>query len=65
MEGGHRMIDLQVAQEDLSLVIGRGGRTAMALRTALDAYTWKHHERARLHILEDDRTPRGGGASED
>ncbi len=59
-DGGHRMIDLRVAQPDLAVVIGRGGRTAMALRTALDAFTWKHHQRARLHIVEDDRPPRDG-----
>ena len=48
------IVEVSVDTDDLRLVIGRGGRTAMALRTVLDAYAYKNRIRARLEILEDE-----------
>lgn len=52
-EAGWAQVELHVAKDDLAIVIGRGGRTAQALRSVVDAYSWKHRERVRLHIAED------------
>lgn len=57
-DGGWTHLELHVAKDDLAIVIGRGGRTAQALRAAVDAFSWKHRERLRLHIVEDG-PPRG------
>ena len=44
-------LDLEVAAEDRGRVIGRGGRTADALRTLLDAAARSQDRRCRLEIL--------------
>ena len=46
------VFELTVAQDDLGLVIGRGGRTAKALRTVLDAAARREGRRAVLDILD-------------
>jgi len=45
-------IELQVAKEDLGKVIGRKGRTAIAMRTILNAAGTKMGKRYVLEILE-------------
>jgi predicted RNA-binding protein YlqC (UPF0109 family) len=46
------IFELQVAKEDVGKVIGRGGRTAMAIRTVLEAASGKYRRRVILEILE-------------
>jgi len=46
------VLELKVAEEDLGRVIGRGGRTAKALRTVLDAAARRQGRRAVLDILD-------------
>ena len=46
------VIELKVAKEDLGKVIGKGGRTARAMRTILNAASTKIRKRAVLEILE-------------
>jgi predicted RNA-binding protein YlqC (UPF0109 family) len=46
------VLELSVAPDDLGRVIGRGGRTAKALRTVLDAAARRHGKRAVLDILD-------------
>jgi uncharacterized protein len=46
------IFELQVAKEDVGKVIGRGGKTAMALRGILEAAAGKHKKRVILEILE-------------
>jgi len=46
------VLELQVAPDDLGRVIGRGGRTAKALRTVLDAAARRQGKRAVLDILD-------------
>jgi predicted RNA-binding protein YlqC (UPF0109 family) len=46
------VLELTVDEEDLGRVIGRGGRTAKALRTVLDAVARKDGRRAVLDILD-------------
>ena len=46
------IIELSVAQEDLGKVIGKQGRTAMAIRTILNAASTKMGKRCFLEILE-------------
>jgi uncharacterized protein len=46
------IFELSVAQEDLGRVIGRGGRTAKAFRTVLDAAARREGRRAVLDILD-------------
>jgi predicted RNA-binding protein YlqC (UPF0109 family) len=46
------VIELTVAEEDLGKVIGKGGRTAKAIRTLLSAAAAKSHRRVELEILE-------------
>lgn len=45
-------IELRVAKEDLGKVIGRKGRTAIAMRTILNAAGTKMGRRYVLEILE-------------
>ena len=58
-DGKHELIEVGVGSDDLPNVIGRGGKTAQALRAVLDAWTWKHRLRAHLRILEEDEEPKG------
>jgi len=46
------VIELRVAKEDLGKVIGKQGRTAMAIRTILGAASTKMKKRSVLEILE-------------
>jgi len=46
------VFELTVAEDDLGRVIGRGGRTAKALRTVLDAAARREGRRAVLDILD-------------
>ncbi len=46
------IVELRVAQEDMGKVIGKQGRTAMAIRTILNAASTKMGKRCLLEILE-------------
>ncbi len=46
------IFELTVDQDDLGRVIGRGGRTAKALRTVLDAAGRREGRRVVLDILD-------------
>lgn len=46
------VLELTVDTEDLGRVIGRGGRTAKALRTVLDSAARRAGRRAVLDILD-------------
>ena len=46
------VIELRVAKEDLGKIIGKQGRTAMAMRTILNAASTKIRKRSVLEILE-------------
>lgn len=46
------VIELRVAREDLGKVIGKQGRTARAMRTALNAASTKLRKRSVLEIIE-------------
>jgi predicted RNA-binding protein YlqC (UPF0109 family) len=46
------VLELSVAQDDLGRVIGRGGKTAKALRTVVDAAARREGKRAVLDILD-------------
>ena len=53
VEGEHTIIvELRVAQDDLGKVIGKQGRTALAMRTILGAAGMKIKKRFVLEILE-------------
>ncbi len=46
------IFELSVAKEDVGKVIGRGGKTAMAVRSILEAAAGKFKKRVILEILE-------------
>ena len=46
------VIELKVAKEDMGKIIGKQGRTAMAIRTILSAASAKMKKRSFLEILE-------------
>ena len=46
------VIELEVAETDVGKVIGRGGRTARALRALLSAAGHRAHKRYTLEIIE-------------
>ncbi len=46
------IFELKVAKEDMGKVIGKQGRTALAMRTLLSAVSTKLHKRAVLEIIE-------------
>lgn len=46
------VFELTVSEDDLGRVIGRGGRTAKALRTVLDIAARREGRRAVLDILD-------------
>lgn len=51
--GNHTLVlELTVAKEDLGKVIGKQGRTAMAMRTILSAVSSKSKKRTVLEIIE-------------
>ena len=49
---GRRVLELAVAPSDRGRVIGKGGRTASALRTVLDAVAARRDETVTLEILD-------------
>jgi predicted RNA-binding protein YlqC (UPF0109 family) len=51
-DDGTLVLELSVAQEDYGKVIGRGGRTAQALRTVVKAAAVKDNRRVLLDIVE-------------
>ena len=46
------VIELKVDKEDIGKIIGKQGRTAMAIRTILSAASMKLRKRCVLEILE-------------
>jgi uncharacterized protein len=46
------VLELTVAEDDLGRVIGRGGRTAKALRTVVDVAARRQGRRAVLDIVD-------------
>lgn len=46
------VLELSVAEDDLGRVIGRGGRTAKALRTVVDLAARRQGRRAVLDIVD-------------
>jgi predicted RNA-binding protein YlqC (UPF0109 family) len=46
------VIELKVAKEDIGKIIGKQGRTALAMRTILSAASTKLRKRSVLEILE-------------
>ena len=53
IEGGNtNVLELSVAKSDMGKVIGKQGRTAMAIRTILTAASGKTRKRYILEIIE-------------
>ena len=52
--GGEKtsVIELSVAKDDIGKVIGKQGRTAMAMRTLLSAASMKQRKRTILEIID-------------
>ena len=50
---GTIVLELSVDQDDYGSVIGRGGRTAMALRTVVKAAAVKEQRRVFVDIVDD------------
>ena len=46
------LYELRVSKKDVGKIIGKKGRTAMAIRTILNAVSTKHGKRAELEIIE-------------
>jgi hypothetical protein len=46
------LFELRVSKSDIGKVIGKKGRTAMAVRTILSAVSTKQGKRAELEIIE-------------
>jgi hypothetical protein len=51
-DDGTLVLELSVADEDYGTVIGRGGRTAMALRTVIKAAAAKDRRRVFVDIVD-------------
>ena len=51
-DDGTLVLELSVADDDYGQVIGRGGRTAQALRTLIKAAAVKDNRRVLLDIVE-------------
>jgi predicted RNA-binding protein YlqC (UPF0109 family) len=52
-EDGTTVLELSVADDDYGSVIGRGGRTAGALRTVVKSAGVKHKRRVFLDIVDE------------
>jgi predicted RNA-binding protein YlqC (UPF0109 family) len=52
-EDGATVLELSVAEDDYGSVIGRGGRTAAALRTVVKTAGTRQRRRVFLDIVED------------
>ena len=50
-EDGTVVLELHVAESDAGKVIGRGGRTASALRTVMKACSVKHGRRVLVDVV--------------
>ncbi len=51
-DDGTLVLELSVAEDDYGKVIGRGGRTAQALRTVVKAAAVKDNRRVLVDIVE-------------
>jgi uncharacterized protein len=51
-EGGATVLELSVAEDDYGNVIGRGGRTASALRTVIKTAAARHNRRVFVDIVD-------------
>jgi uncharacterized protein len=51
-DDGTLVLELSVADDDYGQVIGRGGRTAQALRTVIKAAAVKDNRRVLIDIVE-------------
>ena len=51
-DDGSTVLELSVAEDDYGSVIGRGGRTAQALRTVVKAATVKDGRRVFVDIVD-------------
>jgi predicted RNA-binding protein YlqC (UPF0109 family) len=51
-DDGTIVLELQVAEDDAGKVIGRGGRTAAALRTVIRASSVKHGKRVLVDVVD-------------
>jgi predicted RNA-binding protein YlqC (UPF0109 family) len=51
-DDGTLVLELSVAEDDYGKVIGRGGRTAQALRTVVKAAAVKDNRRVLIDIVE-------------
>jgi predicted RNA-binding protein YlqC (UPF0109 family) len=51
-EDGTLVLELSVADDDYGMVIGRGGRTAQAIRTVVKAAAVKDSRRVLVDIVE-------------
>ena len=51
-DDGTLVLELSVGDDDYGQVIGRGGRTAQALRTVLEAAAVKDNRRVLVDIVE-------------
>jgi uncharacterized protein len=52
-DDGTVVLELSVAEEDYGSLIGRGGRTAAALRTVIKAAAAKEQRRVFVDIVDD------------
>ena len=52
-DDGTIVLELSVAEDDYGSVIGRGGRTALALRTVVKAAAVKEQRRVFVDIVDD------------
>jgi predicted RNA-binding protein YlqC (UPF0109 family) len=52
-DDGTVVLELSVAQDDYGSIIGRGGRTASALRTLIKASAVKERRRVFVDIVDD------------
>jgi predicted RNA-binding protein YlqC (UPF0109 family) len=52
-DDGTLVLELSVAGDDYGSVIGRGGRTAMALRAVIKAASVKDHRRVFVDIVDE------------
>ena len=52
MDDGTLVLELSVAEDDYGIVIGRGGRTAAALRTVVKAAAANERRRVFVDIVE-------------
>jgi uncharacterized protein len=51
-DDGTVVLELAVADDDYGKIIGRGGRTANALRTVVKAAAVRHNKRVLIDIVE-------------